>query len=288
MKKTINQAVILAAGEKKEFDRPVSFLELEQTTIIERLIGILRGKGIERIIIITGYKNQYFADLDIKGVELIYSDRYKWTGTMHSLSLADKNIDDDFLLIEGDLIFEERTIDYLLDAEMENCLVLVNESGSGDEALVETRNGTIFKISKDMHQLSKIDGEFIGLSRLSLKTYKDMLLDFKYSQNPYIHYEYVLMNVKDKHDINYSKIDELVWCEIDSKKNYESLIYYIYPKLKRREEEFKEKHISQLVADIIGREFIVRLPIEKLGGMNNNNYRINSLSQDKRLQSKEE
>lgn len=199
---------------------------------------------------------------------------------MQSLSLANKYIDDDFLLIEGDLIFEERAIDYLLDVEKENCLVLVSESGSGDEALVETRNGTVFRISKDVHQLGKIDGEFIGLSKISNKTYKDMLIDFKYSQNPYLHYEYVLMNVKDRHSINYTKIDDLVWSEIDSQKQYENLKYYIYPKLKRREAEFKEKHITQLILDIMGEEYSIKSPIEKLGGMNNNNYRINTNKKD--------
>ncbi len=278
--KKINQAVILAAGERKEFDRPVGFLEIEETVIIDRLVRILKEKGVERIVIVVGYESHYFDNLDIKGLELIYSDRYKWTGTMHSLALADKCVDDNFLLIEGDLIFEERAIDYLLDDESENCLVLVNESGSGDEALVETRNGSVFRISKDMHQLSKIDGEFIGLSKISHQTYKDMLLDFEYSQNPYLHYEYVLMNVKDKHDINYAKIDDLVWSEIDSLKQYETLKYYIYPKLKRREVEFKEKYIIQLVADIMGKKYIVKPPIQKLGGMNNNNYRVNTNIKD--------
>lgn len=278
--KPIKQAVILAAGERKDFNRPVGFLELEETFIAERLIRILKDKGIEKIIIVTGYESQYFASLDIKGLELVYSDRYKWTGTMHSLALASEHVNNNFLLIEGDLIFEERAIDYLLDDESQNCLVLVNESGSGDEALVETRNGNVFRISKDIHQLSKIDGEFIGLSKISYQTYKDMLLDFRYSQNPYLHYEYVLLNVKDKHNIGYTKIDDLVWSEIDTQKQYENLKYFIYPKLKRREVEFKEKYIIHLVKDIMGENYEVKLPIEKLGGMNNDNYKVSTNLKD--------
>ncbi len=198
VKSNIRQAVILAAGEREDFDKPATFLEIEGTTIIERLIRILKDKEINRIIIIVGYKSYYFENLNIKDVELIYSDRFKWTGTMHSLVLAENYIDEDFLLIEGNLIFEEKAIDYLLESKSRNCLVLVNESGSGDEGLVETRAGTVFRISKDMHQLGKIDGEFIGLSSISIENYRHMLIDFKLSKNPYLHYEYVLMNVKDK------------------------------------------------------------------------------------------
>ena len=55
-KKGINQAVILAAGERKEFDRPVGFLDIEENIIIERLIRILKEHNIERVIIVAGYK----------------------------------------------------------------------------------------------------------------------------------------------------------------------------------------------------------------------------------------
>lgn len=177
-KSNISQAVILAAGERPDFDRPATFLEIEEKTIIERLIRILQDNGIDKIIIVVGYENHFFENLDLKEIELVYSDKYKWTGTMHSLSLVEECVDDDFLLIEGDLIFEEKAIDYLLESQNENCLVLANESGSGDEGLVEIRDGSVFKISKDMHQLSKIDGEFIGFSRISLDTYRAMLNDF--------------------------------------------------------------------------------------------------------------
>lgn len=273
-KSKIRQAVILAAGERKDFDKPATFLEIEERTIIERLIRILKDNGINKIIIVVGYASNYFENLNTKEVELVYSDRFKWTGTMHSLSLVEKHIDEDFLLIEGDLIFEEKAINYLLEAKNENLLILANESGSGDETLVETRNGNVFRISKDIHQLSRIDGEFIGLSRISIDTYRDMLVDFKYSENPYLHYEYVLMNVKDKHSVGYSKIDDLIWTELDTNEDYESLKYYVYPKLQRREVEFREKSIINSFLEIIGDKYQVKGNIEKLGGMNNNNYKI--------------
>ena len=58
--KKISQAVILAAGEKDIFKKPVSFLDLEDGKIIDRVIDILNNNGIEKIVIITGYKNEYF------------------------------------------------------------------------------------------------------------------------------------------------------------------------------------------------------------------------------------
>lgn len=275
-KSTIKQAVILAAGERQDFDRPATFLEIEETIIIERLIEILKNNGIDKIVIVTGYQKHYFDNLNVKEVELVESDRFKWTGTMYSLSLVKEHINDDFLLVEGDLIFEEKAIDYLLQSDNENCLVLANESGSGDEELVEVRDGRVFRISKDMHQLGKIDGEFIGLSRIDIKTYQDMLVDFEGSENPYLHYEYVLMNLKGKYNIGYTKIDDLVWSELDTQEDYENLKLQIYPRLKKKEAEFRENHVKKVFFDIMGDNYNIKGNIEKLGGMNNGNYRVNT------------
>lgn len=56
--------------------------------------------------------------------------------------------------------------------------------------------------------------------------------------------------------------------------------YYIDPKLKKRKLEFKEKYIIERVSNILGEKYIIKSSIEKLGGMNNDNYRINTNLKD--------
>ena len=153
--KRVKQAVILAAGEKDIFKKPVSFLSLEDGRIIDRVINILTNNGIEKIIIVTGYKNEFFEEYKSNtSIFLVNNDRYKWTGTMHSLSLVKEYIDDDFLLIENDMVFEERAITELLNNVNRDCILITSESGSGDEALVEIRDGYIYKMSKVLKALS--------------------------------------------------------------------------------------------------------------------------------------
>jgi thiamine kinase-like enzyme/choline kinase len=271
----IKQAVILAAGERKEFDMPVGFLELEDSTIIERIITILNGNGIDNIIITTGYKKEYYEELAKKrNVSLVYCDKYKWTGTMHSLALASEYIEGDFLLIESDMVFEERAISYLMNHPNRNCMLITSESGSGDEALVEIRENYIHRISKDIHQLNKIDGEFIGLSKISLEAYREMIEDFKFNKNPYLYYEYSLLNIINKHNIGYEKIDDLIWSEIDTKEHYSNLRYLVYPKLKRKEMEVKKNYVKHLLSEILEVEPDSITKIEKLGGLTNNNYKV--------------
>src|SRR5690606_7598293 len=163
---------------------------------------------VQRIVIVTGFQAPLFDRLLGNAVVAVHSDRYKWTGTMHSLSLARDFIDSDFLLLEGDLVFEERALDYLVAHPERTCLLLANESGSGDEALVELQDETVFKISKDIHQLSRIDGEFIGLSKIALPAFRDMLAYFSRSENPYLNHEYALLSVRHNHVLAYTKVDD--------------------------------------------------------------------------------
>lgn len=270
----VTQAVILAAGERPDFDSPVALLEIEGTTIIERQIEMLRGLGVQRIVIVTGFQAPLFGRLLGNAVVAVHSDRYKWTGTMHSLSLARDFIDSDFLLLEGDLVFEERALDYLVAHPERTCLLLANESGSGDEALVELQDETVFKISKDIHQLSRIDGEFIGLSKIALPAFRDMLAYFSKSENPYLNYEYALLSVRHNHVLAYTKVDDLVWAEIDRADQYRNLKFRVYPRLKKREQEFQAERIREKALAVLGPGYELAGPIEKLGGMNNHNYKI--------------
>ena len=102
----IRQAIILGAGERKVFDRPVGFLEIEDTNLIERLISLLNSNGVDDITVVTGYKKEYYEELaKARGLNLIYNEKFKWTGTMTSLALAKEAIQGDFLLVESDIVF---------------------------------------------------------------------------------------------------------------------------------------------------------------------------------------
>lgn len=241
-KKSIFQAVILAAGEKTDFDAPIGLLSLGDNTVIERTISILKNYGIREIIVITGYQSSYYEHLKaIRGVQLIENVNYKHTGTMASLYQARDIIDDDFILVEGDMVFEEIAVREVLINENRNCILITNESGSGDEVLVEIRNGFIFKISKDKHQFNKIDGEMVGINKISIDIYHKMLDEFKNNENPYFNYEYALLNVARTYDIGYVKIDKLIWTEIDRIWQYKNLINYIYPSLTNNERQIDKE-----------------------------------------------
>lgn len=275
VKKKVTQAVILAAGERKEFGKPIGTLKLEDKLIAERTVDLLRENGIEKIVVVTGYEAEYYEELaQSKKLELVKNNKYKWTGTMYSLALAHKFIEDDFILVENDLIFEERAITEVLKNENRDCMLITSESGSGDEAFVEIKNDFIFKMSKDKHQFNRIDGEMIGIVKVSYEVYKRMLKDFEYNVNPYLNYEYSLMDVGRNYNIGYVKLDDLVWAEIDNEEHYHNVVNYIYPRLRRKEMEFKAQSLRSFVCNALNLKEEEVGEITAAGGMTNKNYKV--------------
>lgn len=234
--KKVNTAVVLAAGESLNFDKPVGFLPLGRKTIIERILDILEEYGIENIIVVAGYESHYYEKLaKERKISLVKNRKYKSTGTMTSLAAAKDLIKDDFILIESDIVFEKRAIGEVLKNENRDCVLISSVSGSGDEVFVEIRNTFIFKMSKDKHQFNKIDGEMIGISKISIDIYKKMLEEFSGNSNPYLNYEYVLLDVARTYNIGYAKIEDLIWTEIDTQWHYSNLVNFIFPMLENRE-----------------------------------------------------
>lgn len=272
--KQITQAVILAAGKKEEFGKPVAFLEISEKLIIDRFMDILSENGIEKVIIVTGYKSEYYEEYakNRNNIVLVKNNKYKWTGTMTSLSMVKDVIDDDFLLLENDMVFEERAIKEILKSKHKDCMIITSESGSGDEALVEIRDGYVYRMSKDIHQFNKIDGEMIGISKISYEVFQKMLEEFKYNVNPYLNYEYMLMDIGREYKIGYHKIDDLVWSEIDSLKHYDRFIHRIYHKLLRKEQETKISNIKDTLVKILAIDEDEIEDISLAGGMTNKNY----------------
>ena len=191
----LNTAVILAAGRNRQFTDPVCLQSLGEEMIIERTISQLKHLGFENIIVVGGYKLDKLHEVLPKDVIVVSNEDFKWTGTMASLSKAYPYIKEDFLLIESDIVVETPGLKQLLDHEDRDVVLITAESGSGDEAFVEIRNHRLFKISKDIAQLNRIDGEMIGISKLSFEFFNKMMEYYADNQNPYLNYEYLMLDV---------------------------------------------------------------------------------------------
>lgn len=114
------QAIILAAGMGRRLgeytkDNTKCMLPVNGVRLIDRLLGQLSNLHLNRVVIVVGYKGQNlinYIDNNYEGrlnIEYVNNPIYDKTNNIYSLALAkDKLKEDDTLLIESDLIFDDK------------------------------------------------------------------------------------------------------------------------------------------------------------------------------------
>lgn len=218
-------AVILAAGRGARLSNvvtkiPKGFIMLRGKTLIELSIEILLEVGVKEVLIVTGYLDHYYEELKEKFpcITTVKNKDFEKSGTMYSLYCARNLINSDFLLLESDLVYETKAVVEALEFSGDNCLVLSGTTQAGDEVYVEGDRGLVSKISKDSSCLKNVVGEFIGISKISISLFNKMILAFKYKFQSTLQVDYdmdCLSKLAKETDIFYTKINQLLWTEID-------------------------------------------------------------------------
>ncbi len=113
----ISTALLLAAGTGSRLqplteDSPKCLTEVNKKTILERLIHGLRAWEFERLVVVVGHLDgcvrDYLDSLEsgLK-IEYVRSEKYLTTNNIYSLWEARHAIQEPFLLLECDLIFDD-------------------------------------------------------------------------------------------------------------------------------------------------------------------------------------
>ena len=153
-------------------------------------------------------------------------------------------------------------------------MLITSESGSGNETLVEIRDGWVYKLSKDIHQFNRVDGELVGLAKISNSFYNKMLDQYSKNKNPYMDYEHTIIDVGREYKVGYIKLDDLMWYEINNKDNFARAKGQVYSGILRRDDRMKLADVKAELIKALGVEEDEIGTIEPAGGMTNKNYKV--------------
>lgn len=219
-------AVIMAAGLGTRFGQmtekiPKGFVPFKGEPMVVNSIRTLIDCGIKRIIIGTGYKKEVYEELkaEYPQIECVYSPRYAETNSMYTLWNCREAIgDDEFILLESDLVFEKKAISSLIECTYDNAMLITPVTKFQDQYYVEMdRNCILSNCSTDKTQL-KASGELVGIHKLSNSFYKKMCAEYEMilMEKPKLGYEYQLLYMSQHvMPMNVLKVDSLQWYEID-------------------------------------------------------------------------
>ena len=233
------EAVILAAGMGTRL-RPIGHqgpkgaLVLQQRSIVEDSVHRLLQAGIERITIVTGYQSEFYdalAESMPQTVYTIHNPKYADSGSMYSLFLARDRVAGDFLLLESDLIYEQRALSTLLENPAVNLLLLSGKTGAGDEVYVAADSDRrLLAMSKQPDQLQAgIAGELVGISKVSPALFEAIcaFADESFARNDSLHLDYetdAMVAAGRSVPVHCVTVDGLLWSEIDDAAHYQRAI----------------------------------------------------------------
>lgn len=180
------QVVILAAGRGSRLqnltdDRPKTLVDINGQSILQRQLTCFRQLGLEDITVISGYLSEKIQEL---GVRTIKNPLWDQAEMVSSLLVADKVLSGgDSIISYGDIIFESDVINSLTASDCEmgvaydmNWQVLwekrfPNPLDDAETFKIST-SGTILEIGQKTGDIGDIQGQYMGVFKLTANAWK--------------------------------------------------------------------------------------------------------------------
>ena len=235
----MTNAIILSAGQGKRLlplteARPKCMLSVADKTILERQAETLLAAQIDKLFIITGFnsdlveehiKDRFGPDLD--RIYIVFNPFYSVSDNLASCWMARHAMDEDFILLNGDTLFEPALLDAVLRSPEAPVTLTIDykDSYDNDDMRVELHDSMVKSVSKTLPD-ERTDAESIGL------------LYFR-GKGPALFRDHLDRRMKQGNGLRrwfLSEVDALArqsmvracsinghrWCEVDFKKDLEN------------------------------------------------------------------
>jgi choline kinase len=168
------KAIILSAGQGKRLlpltaECPKCILPIRGQPLIEWQIDELISCGIDRVTVVVGYRADKVEKLICRRyghqkVQTLYNAAYAKTDNLVSCWAARNEMNEDFVLLNGDTLFEAAVLQRLLSEPGRPVTVVIHHKNEydADDMKVELNGCRLAQIGKDLAP-EKVDGESIGM-----------------------------------------------------------------------------------------------------------------------------
>ena len=235
------QAIILAAGMGKRLgeytkNNTKCMVPVNGVRLIDRMLTQLSTLNLNRVVIVVGYEGakliEHIGDRydDKLKIEYVHNPIYDKTNNIYSLALAKQQMEeDDTLLLESDLIFDDEMLDLIINNPSPNLALVAKYETWMDGTMVriDEENNIINFVTKDAFRYEDVDKYYktVNIYKFSKEFSKTKYVPFleAYSRavgnNEY--YENVLRIITflNNKDLKALPINDEKWYEIDDKQD---------------------------------------------------------------------
>ena len=171
------KAIILCAGQGRRLlphteSTPKCLLPLGNKYFIEWQIDTLITAGIEQIVAVVGYAAQRVSEILNrrygKKIQTVYNPFFEIADNLASCWMARDHINDEFLLLNGDTLFEPAIITQLLKCSDSPIIITTDHKDSYDEddMKIIADDSRLIAVGKKL-PLEQVTGESIGMLRFN-------------------------------------------------------------------------------------------------------------------------
>lgn len=218
-------AVVLAAGLGSRLQsvhnvRPKGFVEIEGTPIIARSVQALRRAGVSEFVFVVGWRGEVYREWcarECSGAVCVENSKYATTGSLSSLLIGAAAVPArDLIVVESDLLYEQRAPDLLLAASEMDTVLISGFTQSRDEVWAyEKAPNRLARLTKRREEeIAEPVGELVGLTRMSASLIRDLGTAAQ-TMPETVHYEDGLNALATARPISLLPVPDLAWCEID-------------------------------------------------------------------------
>ena len=171
------RAIILSAGQGRRLlplteNTPKCLLPILGKPVIEWQIDALLANGITNVTVVTGFQSSSVEGLlqqrysNLGQINTLFNPFFAVADNLASCWIARDAMDQDFVLLNGDTIFEEGLLERVLNADSAPITLSIDQKSSydADDMKVQlTNNGWVKHVNKTM-PMDLIDAESVGLT----------------------------------------------------------------------------------------------------------------------------
>ena len=242
------KVIVLAAGMGSRLmpltqDCPKCMVEVKGKPILERQLELFSQIKISTKIVVAGYLSE---KINSDNIIKIINDDFESSNMVYSLMLAKFFLKGNIIISYGDIVYKKEVIEALMNDPRD--IVIASDSKWEDywserfenplddaESFVKGKNKMVKSLGQKETNLDNIEGQFIGLIKLSDKGCNDIISaynecdslssSFKNSRGSHrslkLAYMTDLLNFLAKKDKLYFNEIERGWVEIDDLKDLE-------------------------------------------------------------------
>ena len=230
------KVIILSAGQGRRLlpltaGMPKCGVEIAGRSILEWQLGEIARCDIDEVVVVTGFHAEYVDDLvsrlTMVPVRTLHNPFFDASDNLGTCWVARHEMQGDFIILNGDTLFEASVMQRLLDSEVDAPITLVTDRKGDyddDDMKVIVAGNRLQRVGKKLGPDS-VNGESIGMMafrdggpELFVTTIEDLMRTDKGLKLWYLS---AIDGLAQQGYVSVCDVHGLSWCEIDDRTDLE-------------------------------------------------------------------